>query len=177
MKFVGIDLGLTGAIAALNHNGTGQVADLPVIETAAGKRIHGRGLLDILREFVPAGEACIVVMEDVRPRSIGNGGAATNSMFSQGSLMRSRGIAEAVCDIAGVRVEWTQPQSWKRHFSLLTKRQPGEDAAKASNRAKEAGRQMAITLMPGMAPALARKLDHNRADALLMAHWARSTLG
>lgn len=160
--FVGIDIGLTGAISALDPNGRATVADLPVVESDAGNRIDGRALLNLVREFVPAGAVCTFVIEDVRPRPQGNGNKAGNTMHSQGSLMRSRGNIEAVCDIAGGPVVWVHPQKWKRHFGLI-----GAD--------KEASRLMAHRMMPGMKPALTRKKDQNRAEALLLAYWGRST--
>jgi hypothetical protein len=150
-------------------DGSRGVADLPTVETAAGNRLHGRGILDILREWVPPGEPCILVVEDVRARPAGNGGAHGNSMFSQASLMRSRGIVEAVSDIAGVNITWAQPQTWKAHFRLKSRNEAGEKLT--SSQVKELSRQMAIRLMPSMAPALARKKDDNRAEALLLAHW------
>jgi hypothetical protein len=160
--FLAVDIGLTGAAAALDHTGRASVADLPIVDSPAGRRLHARGTLDILREWAPASEACVLVVEDVRPRPMGNGGAHGNTIFSQGSLMRGRGAVEALADIGGLPIVWVQPQTWKRHFALI-----GKD--------KDEGRQVALRLFPGMAQALARKLDHNRADALLLAHWGRST--
>ena len=174
MIAVGIDLGLTGAIAYIDSLTKARgVADLPIVETAAGNRLHGRGILNILREWVPPGESCILVVEDVRARPMGNGGAHGNTMFSQASLMRSRGIVEAVADIAGVNITWAQPQTWKAHFRLKGRNEAGEKLT--SSQVKELSRLMAIRLMPSMAPALARKKDDNRAEALLLAHWGLTT--
>lgn len=162
MIVIGIDIGLSGAAAAIDHNGRAQVADLAITESSAGNRLHGRGLLDMLRSFAPVGEPALVVIEDVRPRAFGNGGAArTNSMHSQASMMGSRRTVEAVCDIAGLKVMTVQPQAWKRHFALL-----GKD--------KDESRQVALRLMPSAAAALGRKMDHNRAEALLIAKYGLS---
>jgi hypothetical protein len=156
-----IDIGLSGAAAALTADGRAHVADLPIVDSPAGRRLHARGTLDILREWSPASEACILVVEDIRPRPKGNSGAG-NTLFSQGSLMRGRGAVEALADIGNIPIVWVQPQTWKRAFGLI-----GKD--------KDEGRQVALRLFPGMAQALARKMDHNRADSLLLAHWGRST--
>lgn len=185
MIAIGIDIGLTGAVAAIDHNGRAAVHDLPVVldgelrtrrsndkrRAAQRLRLDGRGLLHLLRELVPAGEAGVVVIEDVRARPAGNGGAHGNTMHSQGSLMRSRGIVEGVLDVLGAaQVQVVQPQTWKRHFGLLRKKGQ-EDAGKDRSRDK------ARALYPGACPLLARVKDHNRAEALLLAHYGLHTLG
>jgi crossover junction endodeoxyribonuclease RuvC len=104
------------------------------------------------------------VIEDVRPRAFGNGGKAmTNSMHSQGSMMRSRGIVEAVADIARLEIKVVQPQTWKRFYGLL-----GKDKGEA--------RELACRLYPGQAPQFKRVKDHNRADATLLAHYGQGKL-
>jgi hypothetical protein len=170
MIVVSIDIGMSGAAACIRPDGSSSVCDLPMIETDADKWLDGRGLYDILLDWVPLQDRCILIAEDVRPRSMGNSGRASNSMHSQGSLMRGRGCVEGVASMLRWPITWVQPQTWKRHFALK-KHKDETDAA-----IKERGRQMALTLFPGMAEALARKKDHNRADSLLIAHWGRSTL-
>lgn len=161
MIHIGIDVGLSGAMASIDHTGHARVADLETVETEAGKRLDGRALILMLRAFVPADSVCTVIVEDIRPRPMGNGGRAGNTMHSQGSLMRSRGIVEAVCDIARVPVVWVQPQTWKRHYGLL-----GKD--------KDAGRLCALSLFPRLQDDLRRKKDHNRGDSLLLARYLMS---
>lgn len=163
MIVIGVDIGLTGALAANDSRGSLTVEDIPTIEQAhGGKRICGRGLILLIRQFVPPGESAVVVIEDVRPRAGGNGGrAGTNSMHSQGSMMRSRGIVEAVVDVARLDLKVVQPQTWKRHFGLI-----GKD--KADSRA------IAQSLFPVQAGMFKRVKDHNRAEAALIAHFGRS---
>jgi hypothetical protein len=153
---VGIDIGLTGAIAATDHRGIVAVHDLPL----ADGRLCGLGLFQLLRNMVPLDEAGLVIIEDVRPRPMVNGNARGNTMHSQGSLMRSRGIVEAAVDIARLQLRVVQPQTWKRHFGLLRTE-------------KDEARQVALRLFPMAADALKRKKDHNRADALLIAHYGQ----
>lgn len=170
MNVIAIDPGMSGAIACLDVARRAHVADLPVIDTGLDKYLDGRGIYDILLEWVPVGERCIVVVEDVRVRNQGNGGRALNTTHSQTSLIRSRGIIEGACSIARMPIVWCTPQKWKRHFNL--KRDTEDEAV---NVTKEKSRQMALTLFPGMHLALARKMDQNRAESLLMAHWGRAT--
>lgn len=160
MISIGIDIGLTGAVAAVDSRGSCQVADIPTRIDGKSKRIDGRALIYLIRQFVPAGEPFIVAFEDVRARPQGNGNAHGNSMHSQGSLMRSRGIVEAVLDIARAEGKAVQPQAWKKHFGLLGVKD------------KDAARLKAIDVFPASAHMLQRKLDHNRADAMLIAQYA-----
>lgn len=168
MIAVGIDLGTYGAMAMIDHNRRTAVADLPIIDTDGDKRISGRGMLDILREWVPIGEACILVVENVRPRPSPRG----TTMHSEGQLMRFRGSVESMADIAGQDITWAHPQTWKRHYGLINKAGPNK---LTPAEVKEASRQAALGLFPRMAPALARKKDHNRAESLLLAHWGLTT--
>lgn len=175
MISLAIDVGLTGAVASIDHTRRHlNVADLPVIG-GDDNRVQGRALLDLLREWVPAGDACVLIVEDVRPRPQGNGGRAQNTMHSQGSLMRSRGAIEAVADIMGVVPVWVQPQTWKRHFGLKAVRDAARSDGQNSAATKELSRQLALRMMPSMGLALARKSDHNRSEALLLAYWGIST--
>jgi crossover junction endodeoxyribonuclease RuvC len=160
MISIGIDIGLTGAVARVDHSGLAGVYDIPTVGDAGkGRRIDGRALILLLRNIIPPGEACVVTFEDIRPRPMGNAGAHGNTMHSQGSLMRSRGTVEAALDIA--RLQWSvvQPQTWKRAFGLLKK---GKDDAL----------DIARTLYPTLVNDLKRKKDHNRAESLLIAHYA-----
>lgn len=145
------------------------VADLPVVDTGLDKWLDGRGIYDQLLEWVPIGECCILVVENVRPRAQGNGGRAGNSMHSQGSMMRSRGIIESAASIARIEITWVMPQRWKRHFSLA------REDDDSDSQVKEKSRQMALRMFPTMGEALKFKNSHNRAEALLMAHWGRAT--
>jgi hypothetical protein len=160
---IGIDIGLTGAVAAVDSRGAHQLSDLPLHGDGHDKRIDGRALLWLLRQMIPPGEAGLVLIEDVRPRPMGNAGRHGNTMHSQGSLMRSRGIVEAAIDIARLQLKAVQPQTWKRFYGLI-----GKDKDEALQRAR--------VLYPAAVTDLKRKKDHNRADALLVAHYGQKVL-
>lgn len=158
MRFIGIDLGLTGGVAMIDGATRDMaVTELPTIDSAAGRRLQGRLLLAILRGWVPAGEPCFVTIEDVRPRP-GDRGGHGNTMHSQGSLMRSRGIVEAVTDIMPAQVLWVWPAKWKKQFGLI-----GQD--------KNASRATAARMFPGMASAFSRVKDDGLAEAMLLAYY------
>jgi crossover junction endodeoxyribonuclease RuvC len=177
MITIGIDIGLTGAIGATDSRGTASVRDMPTIpdgkprkvirsgkaSTVQPLRIDGRALLLLVRELVPPGAVAQIVFEDVRARPQGNDDSHGNSMHSQGSLMRSRGIVEAVADITRFPVHAVQPQTWTRHFGLL-KTKKGSSLEKAR------------ALFPSVAGDLKRVKDHNRAESLLIAHYGAQVL-
>lgn len=153
-----IDIGLTGAVGFVDSRGTCVVADIPTVpDGTKSRRVDGRALGLLLRQHIPAGEACIVVFEDVRPRPNPKRGT---SIVTEGSLMRSRGVIEGVLDCLRLtdRSHTVQPQTWKRAFGLI-----GKD--------KDESRTTALALYPSAQHALQRKKDHNRAEALLIAHW------
>lgn len=162
MIALAIDIGLTGALAAVDSYGTARVQDLPTVPDGKTRRLDGRALIVAIRGFVPPGEPAMLVFEDVRARPQGNGGGHGNTMHSQASLMRSRGIVEAVADIARVEMVTVQPATWKRHFGLLKTE-------------KGASREKAVALYPGLAGDLKRVKDHNRAEAVLLAHWLQGS--
>lgn len=160
MIVLGIDIGVTGALAAVDSRGTCCVADLPTLviegKRMVRRRLDARGLMALVRQFVPAGETALALIEDVHTMP-----GAINSPQSQGSLMHSRGVVETVLELARLEVQAVQPATWKRHFGLI-----GKDKAD--------GLVTARALYPSAEYHLKRQKDHNRADALLIAHYGRS---
>lgn len=158
-----VDIGLTGAIAAVDAYGKAQVQDLPTLPDGKTRRLDARALILAIRAWVPVGESSMMVIEDIRPRPMGNGNRAGNTIHSQGSLMRSRGIVEAVADIARIELQTVQPATWKRHYGLI----------KAE---KTESLERARALYPVLADSLKRQKDHNRAEAILLAHWLQGSV-
>ena len=60
--------------------------------------------------------------------------------------------------LAGVPTHHVRPADWKRHFKL-----PGGPEG------KEASRALALRMFPASAERFARKMDHNGAEAALLA--------
>lgn len=163
---IGIDVGLTGAICRLGGNQPARVEDLPSLPDGAPRagrgnnefqpmRLDGRALLHILRELVPADETAIVVMEDIRPRPNPLRGT---SIVTEGSLMRSRGVVEAAVEIARFKLHAVVPQTWQKLYGC----------GGANERELLA---LARSLYPELDSDLKRVRDHNRADAVLIAHY------
>jgi hypothetical protein len=154
MIALGIDIGKTGALAAIDSHGICVLYDLPLREK--GGRLCGHQLLRMLREVVPIGETATVVAEDVQARPQGNSNRHGNTMYSQGSMMESKGIILATLDIARLDVRLVTPQAWKAFYGLT-----GQD--------KNASMKLAQSLYPDADLRLVK--HHNRAEALLMARY------
>jgi hypothetical protein len=154
---IGIDPGLTGAIAFVDSRETCAIEDMPTVdlpgEGLVRRRVDGLALARLLRQYVPAGHACQVVVEDVHAI----GGSAVQTM---GSMMRSLGAIEGVLEVLRMPPTMVRPQAWKKRFGL------GSD--------KKQSLAVARTLYPSAPLKLAK--HHNRAEALLLARYGQDTL-
>ena len=159
MIIVGIDPGLTGAVAAVDSAGTCTVEDIPTVDLPGDglirRRVDGLALARMLRNMVPAGHACMVVIEAVQTM-----GGKNNAVQTQGSLMRTLGAIEAAAEILRMPMQPALPRVWKRFYGL----------------GNEKGRSLEIarTLYPTAPLKLAK--HHNRAEALLLAHYGKEEL-
>lgn len=174
MIVIGIDPGLTGACSVLDHNGLRAVFDLPTMQDPSvgpaakvQKKVDGRALVRLLRQHCPAGEPVRSVLEAVRSMAPKKDGGKDHTAQSQGSLMRTLGAVEAVLECLGWAPEYVPPQTWKRNFGLI---QPGLSATERKRKSMDCARR----LYPGRNE-LALAKFHNRAEALLIAHWYRET--
>lgn len=162
MIVIGIDPGLTGAVAVMDRAGVRAVFDLPTMavpgvgpKALVKRKIDGRALCQLLLQHCPAdAEKPLVFLEKVSTM-----GGANNAVQTQGSLMRSLGAIESVVECLNYPVEQVAPQSWKKRFGI------GSDKAKALETARK--------LHPEAATDLKRARDHNRAEAVLLAHYGR----
>jgi crossover junction endodeoxyribonuclease RuvC len=154
---VGIDPGIKGAAAAYDpkRGMMVDVIDLPTRQTGRWHEIDTSKLYGWLRRQ----GTDRVILENVH--SMPKDGVVSAFRFGMAFGMIRMISQEAV----GSAVELVEPQVWKEYFDLT-----GGD--------KEASRQRALTLFPHCADFLARKLDHQRAEAMLIAKWgARPIIG
>jgi crossover junction endodeoxyribonuclease RuvC len=150
MITVGIDIGVSGAIAVLSDGAIVEVHDMPVLRDGPKNRATVNAPL--LAEIIARSHADKIIVEwvGVRPGE-GNVGA-----FAFG---RARGVVEGVCGALGVRVEMITSPTWKRLHGIP----PGK------NGAKDAARSKAIARWPDKAALFARVKDDGRAEACLIA--------
>lgn len=151
---IGIDPGISGAIASLCGTEYRDVIDMPVMAKGkAGKnQVNAAAIADILRGLKQHCDITVAIeLVGAMP------GQGVTSMFNFGE---SLGVIRGVCAALRLPVVWVTPQQWKRKFGLL-----GAD--------KDLARTRAIELYP-TAP-LSRKKDCGRADALLIARFVAET--
>jgi len=162
MKVIGIDPGVTGALAVVgdeHYPGGANVWDLPVASIGTTKQIDPRELTEVLALIGPVD---LVVIEDNRANGV-NGSKAN---FSMGL---SLGIIHGVVAALDRPVLRVKPAQWQTFHGLTG---PTLD----SKSRKDMHRMRAIEKWPSAREDLKRAMDHNRADALLIAEYGRSTL-
>lgn len=158
MKFIGIDPGLDGAVAILPD---GILIDTPTltVQGKGKKREYAvMGMSGTLREYRTTGgqQLAWCALEKVHAMP----GQGVTSMFSMGvGLGLWRGL------LAGLLIphEEPTPQRWQRVM------------LDGMGKGKDASRLRAIQLFPQLADQLTLKKHHGRADALLLAEYARRT--
>jgi hypothetical protein len=153
---IGIDPGITGAIAVVDNDGQVVLHDLATCPKDRGKglMIHAGLLADLLRAYRcdhkdSLGD--VVVLESVTSSPQ----MGVTSAFSFG---RSLGVIEGVVAGLGYPLVLVQPSAWKKAFGLI-----GRD--------KDEARNVATRLAPQVGELLKRKKDIGRAEALLIALW------
>lgn len=145
---LGIDPGVSGAIAVLDDDGVlVAVHDMPTTNDGAKNRraVNAPLLVDIVK--LSGADRAFFELVGVRP------GEGAVGAFAFG---RSRGVVEGVLAACDVSIEWLPPAKWKRIVRL----QPGAD--------KDSSRAEAIRRWPSKASLFARKMDDGRGEAALI---------
>lgn len=146
MKTVGIDPGITGALAFMQEGELMTVYDMPTTKTRSGKnQVSGNLLAETLRAERPDNAK----LEQVAARP----GQGVTSMFNFGM---GYGTVIGVLASLGIPYELVTPQAWKKAAGLV-----GAD--------KDYARTKALQLYPDAE--LSRKKDIGRADAILIARY------
>ena len=119
--------------------------DIPTIGNGAKERVDVLAVQKWIEQHRPT----LAFIE--RAQAMPKPGASSTFKYA-----RSVGALETTIALSGVPVEIIEPSVWKRALRL-----PGKD--------KEAARQRALELFPSAHGLLARKKDHGRAEAALVA--------
>jgi hypothetical protein len=155
---LGIDPGMSGAIAVVADGEPTQFIDMPTMaRPKSGNEINTAELSARLRGLLQqySGAYVIAILENVHAMP----GQGVSSTFRFGE---SFGCIKGVLGALAIPYKMVEPTVWKRKFGLLGKE-------------KDFARTNAIQMFPSIAGHLARKKDGGRADALLMARWAHET--
>ena len=148
---IGVDVGLTGAIAKVGRAGDMECWDMPTLEVNRKRSVSAVQLADLLREIRTPD--CKVVVERVAARP----GQGVVSMFSFG---QSYGVVLGVVAALELPLTLITPQEWRKGMRV----QGGKDAS----------RLRILELKPEHSAHFSRKRDHGRADAALLALYAKS---
>jgi crossover junction endodeoxyribonuclease RuvC len=157
MKIIGIDPGLSGAIAVIENNKVLNIFDMPVMpEGKKNKRqLNSAHLVKLLRDNIIKNEEIAVVVEQVNAMP----GQGVTSMFNFGQTF---GAIKGVCAALGLPIFFVRPSKWKKHFELI-------------NSSKDASRTKAIEMYPLLSNELSKKKDVNKSDAILIARFYSET--
>ncbi len=149
MLIIGIDPGLSGALAILDANGTAEaVHDLPVIRDGRLSWIDGGQMQSLLIEAVQ-GRPARVVVERVSAMPRQGIASAFNFGCGFGSIL-------AIAQARQLPIELVTASTWKRALGLTGDKRASLDKARL--------------LFPTAELHLAK--HDGRAEALLLAHWA-----
>lgn len=154
--YIGIDPGLTGAVAVLVVSPSAEplltVVDLPVVDRSGGavkRAVCVKSLIDLLAYLAPPGARAALEHVHAAP------GQGVAGVFSLG---HSAGVCEAALAARGIPSTLVRPATWKAALCV-----PAD---------KNGARERAAALLPFGARCWPRAKDHNRAEAALLAYYA-----
>ena len=151
MKALGLDPGAVSGGCAIVEIGDGvapqlvDAIDLPIIGVKAKQRIDVLALRAWIQQHRP--DHAVIERAQAMPKQ------GASSGFKYGRAVGALEAALALCEVPMTIIE---PPAWKKAHHLR-----GGD--------KESGRQRALQLFPSAHALLARKKDHGRAEAALIA--------
>jgi crossover junction endodeoxyribonuclease RuvC len=152
MIHIGIDPGLSGAIAAILPDSTIEFHDMPVLTVKGRQILNYAGLAHIVRRYSGDGD-CMATIELVGAMP----GQGVSSMFKFGQCY---GAALATLASLQIPYQCITPPVWKRSYRLV-------------GCEKDEARARALELFPQCVGDLKLKKHHGRADALLLAEYGR----
>lgn len=157
MKIIGIDPGLSGAIAILESNKIINIFDIPVMsEGKKNKRqLNSALLVKMIKDNINSNEEVSVVVEQVNAMP----GQGVTSMFNFGQTF---GAIKGICAALELPIFFVRPSKWKKYFELI-------------NSSKDSSRTKVIEMYPKLSHQLSKKKDVNKSDAILIARFFSET--
>ena len=157
MRIIGIDPGLSGAIAILDDNKIIELFDMPVMPDGKKnkRQLNSALLVKLIKNNIEDLEKTVMVVEQVNAMP----GQGVTSMFNFGQTF---GAIKGICAALGLPIFLVRPAKWKKHFELI-------------NSSKDASRTKAIEMYPSASEQLSKKKDVNKSDAILIARYYSET--
>ena len=155
MRIIGIDPGLSGAIAVLDDLKVFDMFDMPVMSEGKKNKnqLNSAQLVNIIKKHIIPNGQTFVIVEQVSAMP----GQGVTSMFNFGQTF---GSIKGICAALNLPIFYVRPAKWKKHFELI-------------NASKDASRTKVIEMYPSISGRLTRKKDVNKADAILIARYFR----
>tara|TARA_B100000945_G_scaffold249080_1_gene205628 strand:+ start:2703 stop:3230 length:528 start_codon:yes stop_codon:yes gene_type:complete len=153
MRIIGIDPGLSGAIAILDDLNISDIFDMPVMSEGKKNKnqLNSAQLVNIIKKNILTDKETIVIVEQVSAMP----GQGVTSMFNFGQTF---GAIKGICASLNLPIFFVRPAKWKKHFDLI-------------NSSKDASRTKVIEMYPSISERLSKKKDVNKADAILIARY------
>ena len=157
MRIIGIDPGLSGAIAILEDNKIKELFDMPVMPDGKKnkRQLNNALLVKLIKDNIKNLENTVMVVEQVNAMP----GQGVTSMFNFGQTF---GAIKGICAAPGLPIFFVRPAKWKKYFELI-------------NSSKDASRTKAIEMYPSISEQLSKKKDVNKSDAILIARYYSET--
>tara|TARA_B100000780_G_C20816169_1_gene324267 strand:+ start:22 stop:513 length:492 start_codon:yes stop_codon:yes gene_type:complete len=157
MRIIGIDPGLSGAIAILEDKKIEELFDMPVMPDGKKnkRQLNSALLVKLIKDSIKNLEDTVMVVEQVNAMP----GQGVTSMFNFGQTF---GAIKGICAALGLPIFFVRPAKWKKHFELI-------------NSSKDASRTKAIEMYPSISEQLSKKKDVNKSDAILIARYYSET--
>jgi hypothetical protein len=164
MRILGIDPGMSGAAAVFDTDAPDMVeaTDFPLMGEESQREIDGLALAEWIRSREP--DHAFIELVSAMP-SIPGADGKRRGMGAASAFRFGIGVGAIRATVQICRLPYTLvvPTKWKKLYLLK-----GGD--------KEPSRQRALQLFPRSAPLFARKKDHQRAEAALMAAYGARVL-
>ena len=153
MRIIGIDPGLSGAIAILDDIKIFDMFDMPIMSEGKKNKnqLNSAQLVNIIKKHIPESGEAYVIVEQVSAMP----GQGVTSMFNFGQTF---GAIKGICASLNLPIFYVRPTKWKKHFELI-------------NASKDASRTKVIEMYPSISERLRKKKDVNKADAILIARY------
>ena len=158
MLIIGIDPGISGSICFFKDGRILEVIEMPVMTEGKKnkKQVNGAQIYnEFLKRINKKDDEIRVVIEQVSAMP----GQGVTSMFNFG---QSYGILKGICSAMQLPMFFVRPAKWKKYFNLI-------------NSQKDASRTRAIEIFPYFSTQLSKKIDSNKADAILIASFYYET--
>lgn len=161
MRLISVDPGIAGAAALITKRGGifhAEVIDIPIVQIGNNNAVDGREWQRIIKRLAP--DVGYMELTWAIPQRARRGvNMKGQGVVAAGRTQRSHGVIEGIlqCELEPGDLHYVIPTSWKRRLQLIG----GEEN-------KHMSTALALRFFPALAPRLKRKMDHNRAEAVLI---------